>query len=362
MTGSLLGRYFARTFARALLLVFGGIVILVFLLDFMELLRRAGEVKSASAGTMALLAALRVPAITEQVLPFVILFGAMIAFMVHTRRLEVVVARAAGLSVWQFLVPALLVALGTGAVATAAYNPLAAACKLRADRMEAGIFGSALAQPENGVWLRQRSVDGAAILRGDRLEDDRVTLANVSAFMFGPDGTFVERVNARSATLQPGVWRFLDARIVSPDLDVEPRHDDTYLLATNLKPTQLTEATLAPRDVSFWELPAVERRTLEAGLDATEFRLRFQVLLAQPVALAAEVLVAAVFSLRLFRFGGVAVMAAGGIAAGFLLYVVTKMSSDLGGAGILNAGVAAWSPALVAGMLATFVLLHQEDG
>ena len=362
MTGLTLSRYFARSFAFAFALVFLGILVLVFLLDFMELLRRAGEVKNASAGAMAYLAALRVPTITEQVLPFVTLFAAMIAFTIHARRLEIVVARAAGLSIWQFLTPGVAVALALGALATGVYNPLSAALKQRADGMESRFFGAALAQPESGVWIRQRSTDGQAILRGDRLEDDHVTLGNVTAFVFEPDGAFLERVSARSATLLGGVWRFDEARVVSPDPEVEPRRDGTYLLATTLTPSQLTEATLAPRDVSFWALPQVERRTTDAGLDATPFRLRFQTLLAQPLSLAAEVLIAAVFSLRLFRFGGVAVMAAGGIAAGFMLYVLTKMASDLGGAGILNAGVAAWSPALVASMLATFVLLHQEDG
>ena len=52
----------------------------------------------------------------------------------------------------------------------------------------------------------------------------------------------------------------------------------------------------------------------------------------------------------------------GGVAAGFVLYVATKLVSDLGGSGLLSAPIAAWSPALVGSMLGTLVLLHQEDG
>jgi lipopolysaccharide export system permease protein len=74
------------------------------------------------------------------------------------------------------------------------------------------------------------------------------------------------------------------------------------------------------------------------------------------------VLIAACFSLRFFRFGGVARMAAGGVAAGFVLYVATKFIGDLGGAGLLRAPVAARSPGIVASMLGVLVLLHQEDG
>lgn len=362
MTGWTLPRYFARSFGRAVAVVFGGLFVLTYLLDFVDLLRRAGEVKAATAGRLAFLSLLRVPAITEQVLPFAVLFGAMAAFITLTRRLELVVTRAAGLSVWQFLLPSVAVAIGIGAVASLAYNPLSATAKLQADHIEAALFGATLAQPVDGLWFRQRSVDGQAILRGDRLADDHLTLDGVTAFVFEPDGSFMERVWATSATLRPGYWQFENARVTSADPAIEPRTDATYLLASGLQPHQLTEATLSPHDVSFWALPSMERRTEAAGLDATPFRLQFQTLLAAPLLLVTMVLIAAVFSLRFFRFGGIARMAAGGIAAGFVLYVATKLTADMGTAGILNTGVAAWSPAILGTMLATLVLLHQEDG
>ena len=55
-------------------------------------------------------------------------------------------------------------------------------------------------------------------------------------------------------------------------------------------------------------------------------------------------------------------MVTGGVVAGFVLYVATKLVSDLGGAGFLSAPIAAWSPAIVGCMLGSLVLLHQEDG
>ena len=74
------------------------------------------------------------------------------------------------------------------------------------------------------------------------------------------------------------------------------------------------------------------------------------------------ILVAASFSLRFFRFGGVARMVAGGVSAGFVLYVSTKLVGDLGNAGLLSAPMAAWTPAIVGSMLGSLALLYQEDG
>ncbi|WP_131193958.1 LPS export ABC transporter permease LptG [Lichenihabitans psoromatis] len=359
MIGPTLTRYFSVTFARTVLSVFGLMFLLIYLLDFVEMLRRASDAKGSSTLLVAFLSLLRVPAVSEQVMPFAVLFGAMFAFINLTRKLELVVARAAGMSVWQFMLPPVAVALAIGIVATTIYNPISALSKRQADRLELKLFGAAGAG-EKALWLRQKSIDGQAIIRADHAEDGGTSLTGVTAFVFEPDGSFQERVNAKSAELEPGFWSLTDAHIISPD--DEPQDSKTFLLATNLTADQVSQSFVAPEGVPFWSLPAFQQRTEQAGLDATAYRLRYQTLLARPLLLVTMVLIAASFSLRFFRFGGVAKMVSGGVAAGFVLYVATTLIGDLGGAGILSAPVAAWSPAIVGSMLATFVLLQQEDG
>jgi lipopolysaccharide export system permease protein len=160
--------------------------------------------------------------------------------------------------------------------------------------------------------------------------------------------------------LQPGAWLLEGARVTSPG---EPPTDvGQYLLATDLTPEQLAAAAAPPQGVPFWDLPEMTAQTADAGLDARGYRLQFQRLLARPLLLVAMVLVAAAFSLRFFRFGGIAKTLAGGVAAGFVLYIATEIFSDLGGAGTISPSLAAWSPALVGTMLGTLSLLHSEDG
>jgi lipopolysaccharide export system permease protein len=84
--------------------------------------------------------------------------------------------------------------------------------------------------------------------------------------------------------------------------------------------------------------------------------------MARPLLLIAMVLVAASVSLRFFRFGGVTKLVIAGVAAGFVLYVATQLSEELGSSGIVNPVVAAWLPAALGTMLGALALLHQEDG
>ena len=126
LIGPTLGRYFSRRFTKTIFLVFATVFTLVYTLDFVELMRRAGDAEGASAMLMAQLALFRTPAVAEQVMPFAVLFGSMAALLQLSRKLELVVARAAGISAWQFLQPGLFVAAMIGVLSVSVYNPVSA--------------------------------------------------------------------------------------------------------------------------------------------------------------------------------------------------------------------------------------------
>src|SRR5918993_2852209 len=140
LIGATLGRYFSIRFAKTILMVFGTVFALVYTIDFVELMRRAGDAEGATASVMAKLAFYRTPSVAEQVLPFAVLFGSMAALLQLSRKLELVVARSVGISAWQFLQPGLLVAALLGLASVAAYNPLSANLKAKASEIEARIF------------------------------------------------------------------------------------------------------------------------------------------------------------------------------------------------------------------------------
>ena len=360
MVGRTLSLYLSRRFLMTIGGVFAGFFGLIYLIDFVEMLRRTSGLSDVSAPFVALLCLLRTPAVAEQLLPFAVLAGSMFAFVGLSRRLELIVARASGVSAWQFLAPPVLIVLGLGMLSVVAYNPLSALLKERADRIETAIFRSGRQQIDTSLWIRQRSIDGQAIVRAEASSDAGTRLSGVTAFVYDDNGGFVERVEAATASLQPGFWDMREVRITAPD--DEPQAVGSYYLATNLTSEQVTQSFVAPEAVSFWDLPEIGRRTEQAGLDSGRYRLRYQTLLARPLLLVAMVIIAACFSLRFFRIGGVIWALAGGAAAGFVLYVATKLVGDLGGAGLLSAPFAAWSPAVIGSLLGTLVLLHQEDG
>jgi lipopolysaccharide export system permease protein len=349
---------FLKTVVGVLCIIFG----LVFVLDFVETMRRAADIDDVSIGTIATISLFRVPSILEQTLPFAVLFGAMGTFLAMSRRVELIIARAAGVSAWQFLSPPICVAALIGIAAALAFNPISADLKARCDALEAKVFGADRSRlSDSGArWIRQRSVDGQAVIRATSSENQGLTLNGVSVFAFDSDGGFQERIEARTARLEDGYWRLSDVRVLTPDHRPEPHED--FVIATNLTPAQVQQTFAASDTVSFWQLPTAIALATAAGLDANEYRLQYQTLLARPALLVAMVLIAATVSLRFARFGGIGWLILGGVGAGFVLYVATKMAEDLGTAGLVNPSAAAWSPAVVSMLIGFTVLLNQEDG
>jgi lipopolysaccharide export system permease protein len=362
--GGKLARYFGLRFLSAVVLVFAGIFALVALLDYIELMRRATDLPNVSAVLVAKTSLFRVPQVTERILPFCVLIGAMYCYLNLSRRLELVVARSAGMSAWQFISPALMVAFLLGVFATTVYNPVSAILQERSKRYEAELFGENAIRGSGGTggtfWISQRNADGQAIINAKSSRDQGVELYGVSVFTFDNAGHFKQRIAARAAVLEPGVWRLLDTRIF--ELSAPPVNQPEVRFKTSLTPEQVRESFATPETVPFWELPLYIKIAEHAGLVAAGYRLQFQKLLARPFLLAAMVFLAAAVSLRFFRFGGVQKMVLSGVAAGFLLYILSKVTEDLSKAELMHPVAAAWLPVLAGGVTGLIALLYQEDG
>lgn len=364
MLAGTLSRYFGLRFLKSVVATFFGVVALAAMIDYVELLRRGSDWPKATALVLAEISAFRVPQLSERIMPFAVLVGAMYCYLGLSRRLELVVARAAGVSAWQFVAPSLIAAFLFGTVATALYNPVAAVLHERSKRLEAEMMGelpaSALQENTGGFWVRQKSVDGAAIINAKSSREQGSQLGGVSVYTFDSSGQFQDRIEAKSASLEQGYWRFEEARIYASGNP--PVLQDSYRLATNLTPEQVRESFATPETVPFWQLPFYIDMAERAGLTAAGYRLQYQQLLSRPFLLAAMVMLAASVSLRFFRFGGVQKMILSGICAGFLLFVLSKFMEDMSKSELISPVTAAWLPVLVGSLTGFVVLLHQEDG
>ena len=359
-----LSAYIARQFSVWFGGVFGTMVSITFLLDYIELLRRGSMRAQATWGVLLQMAALKLPQTAQELMPFAILFGTMMAFWRLTRSNELVIARAAGFSVWQFLTPAVLVALLAGVVAVTVFNPVASVMEARYEKLDSRLLrqtGEQLELSHNGLWLRQSdSGGGQIVLHGSMATSAEPVLERVSAFFLDRSGRFMQRIEAPQARLDDGYWVIADGQRFRAGAPPEPVAG--MRVATQLTAAKIEESLASPETMSFWELPGFIRLLEQSGFSTQRYRLHFNVLLARPLLFCAMVLVAATFSLRMQRRGGATMMIVSGVGAGFLLYFLSDVVFALGLSAKVPVLLAAWTPTGGSMIFGTSMLLHLEDG
>jgi len=336
----------------------------VLLIDFVDLSRTLGGRTEVSFLTELGLTLLKSPSVILQLAPFTFLFGVLAAFVDLNRNSELIAVRAAGVSAWRFILPAAGAAFAIGLVALLALNPLAAVMNSAFESIRDSV------SPQDGasartIWLRQGDAHTQVIIgAASRTGIGGVSLKDASLFIYTQDEhgalQFSRRIEAAKARLMKGYWLLADARDATPG--AEAVRYDALSIPSNLDDRTALERYASPQSMSFWTLPAAIDRIEEAGFSAVNYRLRLQQLLAAPLLFAAMAILAAAFSLRFTRLGGLAALAGAGVGSGFVFFFFNQLCASLAQAEVVPPFAAAWTPPILALLSAFTLIFYTEDG
>lgn len=358
MIGRTLFSYFFRRYLAVVFQFFIGIALISYLADFTEFSRRMAGRPDYTISLGLLASALRVPLIVQTAVPFMILFAGMAALSSLNRRYELVVARAAGVSAWQFLMPLCVASFMIGVFIVTIFNPLASAALNRAQEIEASL-GAGMSSG-NIPWLRQQTDEGVTIIGAAATAQRGLLLSRATFLRLDAEGAIAERIDAEQAVLENGQWHLTNAtRYRRGD---RPAAVPELAIASNLEPAYVEEQLAMPELISIYELPGKIEAARAFGLGANAFATHLHTLIALPALLTAMMLIAATVSMRFARMGQSVTIILGGILCGFLLYVTSVLVKAFGSAGFVPPVVAAWLPVVVAGFFGVTYLLYKEDG
>ena len=356
MIFSVLGRYFFVRYVITVLWFLFGVVSIIYLIDFCEVVGNISEEAGQNLGDALLITALRLPYILQQTIPFIALFSAMVALIALNRRHELVVARAAGISVWQFIMPFVIGAALLGAASVLALNPLASWSQKRALGLEA-VGGK---QDQVVPWLRQITDGQDTIIGGRGIAENGTELLDAVVIYFDDQGGIAKRQDANRAVLSDGLWTLHD--VTQTEAGELSTHMDEVQVKTNLEEDFVQQHLVQPDLVSFFALPRQITLARQFGTSTSALETQYNYLLSLPLLLVAMTLIAATVCLKFSRFAQSPTVILGGILSGFLLYVTSVLVKAFGSSGILSPLLAAWIPVVVAMALGLTILLHQEDG
>jgi lipopolysaccharide export system permease protein len=356
--------YIARQFLWWFLAVFVAMIAVIILVDAVELIRRSSTKTDATTAIVTSMALLRAPFLAQEAIPFAVMFGGILTYFRLTRNHELVVIRAAGVSVWQFMLPALLVVVLIGVGKVTLLNPLSSVLLQQFEELEGRYLkgqSSLLAVSSSGIWLRQTyGENGQAVIHAESIEPDGLEMRDVIVFLLAEEDRFVGRIDAKTARLGDGQWILSDAWLTGPEKPGE--FASSRSLPTDLTSDKIQDSFASPETVSFWSLPRFIEILEETGFSALPHRLQLHTLIAEPVLLMAMVLIAASFSMRLSRRGGATLLVGAGVLTAFLLFILTEVVHAIGLGGGVPVVLAAWTPAGVSLMAGVALLMHLEDG
>ena len=358
----IISQYIIRQFLMsffAVMLTLGSIILLF---DVIEVMKKEA-VSSFGFANVLTLGLLKLPNMILTILPFIVLIASIIVFRRLTKSHELVIIRAAGQSVWQFITPLLLTSFIIGVFSVAVFNPFAATMFNKYQRMDDARKGVPHISSSQGLWLREHRDGKMYVLHALGLHQDKyeLNLKNVSILVFSDENVFLKRIDAVKALLTDGFFELKNVRSYENGKVIEK--NDVLKIPTELTLGKIQENFASPETISFWDLPEIIRFFENSGFSAHSHRLHLQSLLVSPFLLMTMILISAVFSVDPNqRRGGSALKVSAAIACGFLLYFMTRITYAMGFSTALPIAFAVWSPPMIFAFISIAVLLHQEDG
>lgn len=360
---TVLFRYISLQFLLWFSVVFFGLAFLVWTIEVVELLRRAASKMDAGFFLVLQMAFLKLPGSIQKIFPFTILFASLITFMKFSKSSELSIFRAAGISVWQFLFPAVFVALLIGYMNIFLLNPIGSAMAQKYDALDSKFLKqqqNIIDVSQTGLWLKEVSDDRISFFHAKSISSDLSTFQKVTAYFIYDFTLNIERIDAVSATLKDDHLAFTGA--FKHRKDGPPIPLDNFKIKTKINQNQIKDSFVKPSSISFWKLPKFIKVLEKTGLPNMRHKLYFQMYLAQPFSFVVMVLIGVLFSVKHHRFVNIFQMVLMGILAGVSFFILQDFLFALGLSENIPIFIAAWAPQLMGISIAIPFIIHREDG
>ena len=286
---------------------------------------------------------LKIPFITTQAMPVVLLLAILIVFGLMSKNNELIVLNAGGVSIYALLRPVLMVSAAAALLLfylTEQVVPLTMhqsnMIKQREIRKTANV-----AVREENIWIKgQRQITHIKYF-----DPASKAIFGFTRCYFGPRFRVLQRVDARKGQFENGKWLLYDCMV--QDLN---RSDNTYKISIHatlledlqLQPSDFHQIVRKSDEMNIQQLLAYVRKVEAEGYAATAYRVDLQSKIAYPFVCVIMALVGLGLTARKRLDKGLPVSITYGIGIGFLYWVFQSFCISLGYGQILPPAMAAW--------------------
>lgn len=351
--------YISRLFLQQLVVIGFGFIALLQVFDLLKNARGIMERHGDTVGNLAYYAALRLPEIISFLLPLCILVAALMTLTRLTQHNEIVALKAAGLSLFRFLLAFLPAVVAVAAAHMILSDQLAPAAYRALQQWDVeSISASGRSRSGQELWVRS----GQTIARIAAVRDGGNALSGVTLFLRDGNGNLTERLVGREARHTESGWSLSDVdRTVWPESGApQVSHLDQVAWQADVKPKDLDNVSTDPNGLSLRALVALANASGLGRHPEHYYRTWVQKRIATPASALVMILLAASVAQTLARSHGGAVNFALGAGLGFLYLIIDGVALTLGEAGSLPPLLAAWAPIALFGCVGGAAMIHRE--
>lgn len=358
---TILFRYIIREYAKIFLMCFSGLLTIYLVIDFFEKVRRFLRFDS-DALSILMYFALKIPWISLQIAPFVILVSTLLTLGLLARSNEITALRSCGISLLWMTSPFLLFASGVSAILlifSSTIIPLAAqkAEEVRLIHIEKRPAPVAIqvTQP----WVR---IGNDAIMRINAIGGSGALLRGIQVFHFDQAFHLDQLTEAAEARYASGAWTFVDGnrRLFQSDNTVDLTLFSTHPADIPLIPDDFSSSlTGNSESMTFREIWNYLSRFRGEGLSFSRLLTDYYGRIAFPLVTVVMVLVGIPLGLRGSGVRGrsIALGIGQSFIVGFLYWTTHSVAIALGRGGALAPMLAGWMANLLFISFALYLLL-----
>jgi lipopolysaccharide export system permease protein len=326
----------------------------------LEAVSYAKEILALEPGSTTILfkyMLMRAPAVLATFLPMSVLLAILLTLTELSYRNEIPAIWATGTSPFRLILLLLPIAFLAGGLHFLLSDQAVPAAAPQLSEWGIADYGEKkLKLGENDpIWMRS----GDDILRAGKSNADSSNLEDVIIFRRNADGILREQIFAKSAELEGQRWNLTDVVVYYRD-NLPPDRLSSLVYSGAMRPAAAGARTGDPEEMTFGQL---RHFITNAGFGIRPIWV-YETWAQKRIALIFSALVmigiCVPLATRFRRGGGMGLLFAGGVALGFLFFVIDGVSATMGELGFVAPWMAAWMPLLLFGALAAAIGLRMD--
>jgi len=305
---------------------------------------------------------LKLPYLLIEVIPLVGFISALFFLHYLAKSNQLVSIFNTGTSIWNVLMPILVIGITVGILSTTILQPVASIFIGKYDALESKLLkrrssgGAAIS--DSGVMIAEDYSNQRRIIIARSVDVTTKELGGLTILLTDSDNNFLSRIDAKSARLDHGKFELHNLHTFNADGSEQL---ETMGFPTSLSIGRFTEGFASPEHISFWQLPKLIEKLQETGVPTSRYQLYYYKQLFRPIMMIAVCFMATCFtSMRQNRISGLRNFGIG-ILVGFIVYLVSEILIAI----LMHNGLTAYAagifPIVAIILLSLFVILHLHE-